>query len=67
MAQQQQQFASDQTSSSSFDHVQQQQLLDGISFQIYNMTFSHHMASVNGIQIYYVIGVQLDPVVLLHG
>jgi pimeloyl-ACP methyl ester carboxylesterase len=31
------------------------------------MTFSHHMASVNGIQIHYVIGGQGDPIVLLHG
>ena len=30
-------------------------------------TFSHHMASVNGIQMHYVIGGQGDPVVLLHG
>src|SRR5215204_5548754 len=45
----------------------QQQQLSGISFQIDNMTFSHHMASVNGIQLHYVIGGQGDPVVLLHG
>ena len=32
-----------------------------------NMTFSHHMASVNGIQMHYVIGGHGDPVVLLHG
>jgi len=31
------------------------------------MTFSHHKAYVNGIQMYYVIGDQGDPVVLLHG
>ena len=31
------------------------------------MTFSHHMASVNGIQLHYVIGGHGDPVVLLHG
>jgi pimeloyl-ACP methyl ester carboxylesterase len=47
--------------------VEQQQLMDGISFDIDNMTFSHHMASVNGIQLHYVIGGQGDPVVLLHG
>ena len=46
---------------------EQQQLLEGISFQIDNVTFSHHMASVNGIQMHYVIGGQGDPVVLLHG
>ena len=42
-------------------------LMEGISFEIDNMTFSHHMASVNGIQMHYVIGGQGDPVVLLHG
>jgi pimeloyl-ACP methyl ester carboxylesterase len=46
---------------------QQQPILEGISFQIDNMTFSHHTASVNGIQLHYVIGGQGDPVVLLHG
>jgi pimeloyl-ACP methyl ester carboxylesterase len=47
--------------------AEQQHLLDGISFQIDNVTFSHHMAAVNGIQIHYVIGGHGDPVVLLHG
>jgi hypothetical protein len=47
--------------------VDQQQLTEGISFEIDNVTFSHHMASVNGIQLHYVIGGQGDPVVLLHG
>src|SRR5919107_3189722 len=42
-------------------------LMEGISFEIDNVTFSHHMASVNGIQIHYVIGGQGDPIVLLHG
>ncbi len=46
---------------------QQQPTLEGISFQIDNVTFSHHTASVNGIQMHYVIGGQGDPVVLLHG
>jgi hypothetical protein len=46
---------------------QQHQLLEGISFQIDNMTFSHHLESFNGIQMHYVIGGQGDPVVLLHG
>jgi hypothetical protein len=45
---------------------QQQPTLGGISFDIDNMTFSHHMASVNGIQLHYVIGGQGDPVVLIH-
>src|SRR5919197_267126 len=46
---------------------QQQQQLSSNSFQMDNMTFSHHMASVNGIQLHYVIGGHGDPVVLLHG
>jgi pimeloyl-ACP methyl ester carboxylesterase len=45
----------------------QQSNLLGTSFDIDNMTFSHHMASVNGIQMHYVTGGQGDPVVLLHG
>ena len=44
-----------------------QQVLNGTSFQMGNMTFSHHTASVNGIQLHYVIGGHGDPVVLLHG
>src|SRR5215211_5726089 len=47
--------------------AQQQPTLEGISFDIDNMTFSHNTASVNGIQLHYVIGGQGDPVVLLHG
>ena len=46
---------------------QQRQQPNGNSFQIDNMTFSHHMATVNGIQMHYVIGGQGDPVVLIHG
>src|ERR687885_716656 len=38
-----------------------------ISFDIDNVTFSHHMVSVNGIQLHYVIGGHGEPVVLLHG
>ena len=45
----------------------QQPQLNGNSFQIDNMTFSHRKASVNGIQMHYLIGGQGDPVVLLHG
>jgi pimeloyl-ACP methyl ester carboxylesterase len=67
MAQQQQQQQSQVNQTSSFDDVVQQRPLEGISFQIDNVTFSHHMASVNGIQMHYVIGGQGDPVVLLHG
>jgi pimeloyl-ACP methyl ester carboxylesterase len=47
--------------------ILKQQLFEGISFEIDNVTFSHHMASVNGIQLHYVIGGKGDPVVLLHG
>src|SRR5215208_4137166 len=36
-------------------------------FTIDNMTFSHRTASVNGIQLHYVIGGHGDPLVLLHG
>jgi pimeloyl-ACP methyl ester carboxylesterase len=46
---------------------QEQQQLNGNSFQLDNMTFSHHTTSVNGIQLHYVIGGHGDPVVLLHG
>jgi pimeloyl-ACP methyl ester carboxylesterase len=38
-----------------------------LSFDIDNVTFSHHTAYVNGIQMHYVIGGQGNPVVLLHG
>src|SRR3954466_13552464 len=41
--------------------------LQGSFFTIDNMTFSHHMAYVNGIQMHYVIGGHGDPLVLLHG
>ena len=44
-----------------------QQQINGISFQIGNTTFYHHIAVVNGVQIHYVIGGHGDPVVLLHG
>jgi len=48
---------------------QQQQSLapKDISFDIDNMTFSHHMTPVNGIQLHYVIGGHGPPLVLLHG
>jgi pimeloyl-ACP methyl ester carboxylesterase len=41
--------------------------VEDLSFQIDNVTFSHNTASVNGIQLHYVIGGHGDPVVLLHG
>src|SRR5918992_4463546 len=64
IAQQQQQSQPNQTSSMV---KQQQPSLPGTSFEIDNVTFSHHTASVNGIQMHYVIGGHGDPVVLLHG
>src|SRR6476620_1018526 len=47
--------------------VMAQQGLNGTSFQMGNMTFSHRLASVNGIQLHYVIGGHGKPLVLLHG
>ena len=64
IAQQQQQSQSNQTSSMV---KQQQPSLPGTSFEIDNVTFSHHTASVNGIQMHYVVGGEGEPVVLLHG
>src|SRR5215213_6091716 len=46
---------------------QQSPFNEDLSFDIDNVTFSHHMASVNGIQLHYVTGGHGDPVVLLHG
>ena len=48
---------------------QQQPLpfIEDISFDIDGVPFSHHMASVNGIQMHYVMGGKGDPVLLLHG
>jgi pimeloyl-ACP methyl ester carboxylesterase len=63
MAQQQQPQVVNQTSSI----LKQQPNLLGVSFDIDNVTFSHHMASVNGIQLHYVIGGHGHPIVLLHG
>jgi hypothetical protein len=42
--------------------TKQQQQPSGIFFEIDNMTFSHHRASVNGIQLHYVIGGHGDPI-----
>ena len=61
LAQQQQQ------PQANFTSAEQQLLTEGNSFEIDNVTFSHHTATVNGIQIHYVRGGQGDPVVLLHG
>ena len=61
LAQQQPQPQSNLTS------AEQQLLTEGNSFEIDNVTFSHHTATVNGIQLHYVMGGKGDPVVLLHG
>ena len=67
MAQQQQKLKEfKNNSNSSFSTIKLQQPT-GIFFEINNMTFSHHIATVNGIQMHYVIGGHGDPVVLLHG
>src|SRR5262245_50303992 len=50
-----------------FTSAEQQQLTEGNSFEIDNVTFSHHTATVNGIQLHYVIGGKGDPILLLHG
>ena len=44
------------------NHTAMAQQPNDISFQMDNMTFSHHTASVNGIQLHYVIGGHGDPV-----
>ena len=54
-------------SQSNFTSAEQQLLTEGNSFEIDNVTFSHHTATINGIQLHYVIGGKGDPVVLLHG
>ena len=63
MAQQQKQSQSNET----YSVLKQQSNLSGTYFDIDNMTFSHHTASINGIEMHYVIGGQGDAVVLLHG
>ncbi|MDW0136066.1 MAG: alpha/beta fold hydrolase, partial [Nitrososphaeraceae archaeon] len=60
-------YAQQQQPNANLTSTEQQHLLDGISFQIDNVTFTHHMATVNGIQLHYVMGGKGDPVVLLHG
>ena len=60
-------MAQQQQPQANLTSVQQQQLIDGLAFEMGNVTFRHHMASVNGIQMHYVIGGHGDPVVLVHG
>src|SRR4029453_13471515 len=59
--------AQQQQPQSNLTSTEQQHLLNGISYQMENVTFTHHTATVNGIQLHYVIGGKGDPVVLLHG
>jgi hypothetical protein len=56
--QQQLQFLANQTT------LDIQRPVEDLSFEIDNMTFSHQTASVNGIQLHYVIVGQGDPIVL---
>jgi pimeloyl-ACP methyl ester carboxylesterase len=66
MAQQQQQQPQVVNQTSSV--LKRQPHLQGVSFDIDNVTFSHRTASVNGgIQLHYVIGGHGHPIVLLHG
>jgi len=60
-------YAQQQQPSTNFTSAEQQLLLSGISFQIDNVSFTHHTATVNGIQLHYVMGGRGDPIVLLHG
>jgi pimeloyl-ACP methyl ester carboxylesterase len=59
--------AQQQQPQSNLTSADKQHLLNGISFQIDNVTFTHHTATVNGIQLHYVMGGKGDPIVLLHG
>jgi pimeloyl-ACP methyl ester carboxylesterase len=68
MAQQQQQQQQSQVVNQTSSVLKRQPNLQGISFDIDNVTFSHRTASVNGgIQLHYVIGGHGHPIVLLHG
>ena len=51
----------------SYSNIKQQPNFQGLVFDIDGIPFSHHMASVNGIQMHYVMGGHGDPLVLLHG
>ena len=59
--------SAEQQPQSNFTSAEQQLLTEGNSFEIDNVTFSHHTATVNGIHLHYVMGGKGDPVVLLHG
>jgi hypothetical protein len=57
-------IAQQQNNQTSSSLANQQQPI-GTSFQIDNTTFSHHMAVLNDVQIYYVIGGHGDPDVII--
>jgi pimeloyl-ACP methyl ester carboxylesterase len=59
--------AQQQQPNANLTSTEKQLLLNDISFQINNVTFTHHTATVDGFQMHYVIGGHGDPVVLLHG
>jgi len=60
--------STDEINNQKLYHAKQQPpFVEDLSFDIDNVTFSHHIASVNCIQLHYVIGGQGDPIVLLHG
>jgi hypothetical protein len=63
----QQQVQTQQTNNQTSLILKDPSSLQGSFFTIGNMTFSHQMASVNGVQLHYVIGGHGDPLVLLHG
>ena len=66
--QEQQQQLSISKNNQTLSHAKQQQFfVEDLSFDINNVTFSHHMASVNSIQLHYATDCQGDPIVLLHG
>jgi len=67
IAQQQQQLSTLENNQTLSNTKQQPPFIEDLSFDIVNVTFSHHMASVNGVQLHYIIGGQGDPIVLLHG
>jgi hypothetical protein len=51
----------------SYSNLKQQPNFQGLLFDFDGVPFSHHMTTVNGIQMHYVIGGQGEPIVLLHG
>ena len=51
----------------SYSNLKHHPNFQGLVYDIDGIPFSHHMATVNGIQMHYVIGGQGEPIVLLHG